>query len=120
MNAEVSAKELEKCKLLTGLFGQKVQTLDDYGCPKIKIMLEKEKWAVRVYALITLYCAKQGFTVPRGKQRCIERVLCNIFLCNFLYVFLVFVFTTNLILSTRHDFFYSIQFRNFERSKLDA
>ena len=32
-----------------------------------------------------------------------------------LYVFLVFVFTTNLILSTRHDFFYSI---NFEKLSL--
>ena len=37
-----------------------------------------------------------------------------------LYVFIVFVFTTNLILSTRHAFFYSIQLKIFERSKLDA
>ena len=29
--------------------------------------------------------------------------LCNI--CKFLYVFIVFVFTTKLILSTRHEFF---------------
>ena len=32
----------------------------------------------------------------------------------------VFVFTTNLILSTRQYFLYSIDFKNFERSKLDA
>ena len=34
--------------------------------------------------------------------------LCNI--CKFLYVFIVFMFTTILILSNRHDFFYSILF----------
>ena len=37
-----------------------------------------------------------------------------------LYVFIVFVFTTNLILSTRQYFFCGIHFKNFERSKLDA
>ena len=37
-----------------------------------------------------------------------------------LYVCFVFVFTTNLILSIRHYFFYGIHFKNFERSKLDA
>ena len=34
-NAEVFAKGLEKCRLLTSLFGQNVENLDDYGCPKI-------------------------------------------------------------------------------------
>ena len=32
MNAEVFAKGFEKCRLLTRLLGQKVETLDDYGC----------------------------------------------------------------------------------------
>ena len=59
-------------------------------------------------ALVTFSDTKQGFTVPRGKQRCMEIGLCNI--CNFLYVFFVFVLTTNLILSNRHDFFYSVHF----------
>ena len=34
MNAEVFAKGVEKCRLLTGLLGQNVENLDDYGCPK--------------------------------------------------------------------------------------
>ena len=33
MNAEVFAKGLEKCRLLTNLLGQNVEKLDDYGCP---------------------------------------------------------------------------------------
>ena len=53
--------------------------------------------------LVTFSDTKQGFTVPRGKQRYTENGLCNI--CKFLYVFIVFVFNTNLSLSTRHDFF---------------
>ena len=72
---------------------------------KFKILSER---VVRGSAVVTLSDAKQGFTVPRGKQRCKENRICNI--CEFLYVIIVFVFTTNLILSTRNDFFYSIQF----------
>ena len=59
-------------------------------------------------ALVTISDTKQGFIAPKGKQRCMEIGLCNI--CKFLYVFVVFVFNINLILSTRHDFFYSIRF----------
>ena len=36
MNAEVFAKGLEKCRLLTNLLGENVEILDDYGCPKIQ------------------------------------------------------------------------------------
>ena len=36
MNAEVSAKALEKCRLFTNLIGRNVENLDDYGCPKIQ------------------------------------------------------------------------------------
>ena len=36
MNAEVFAKGLEKCRLLTNLLEQNVENLDDYGCPKIQ------------------------------------------------------------------------------------
>ena len=61
------------------------------------------KGTVRGSALVTLSDTKQAFTVPRGKQRCMENGLCNI--CKFLYVFIVSVFTLNLILSTRIDFF---------------
>ena len=72
---------------------------------KFKIL---SKRIVRGSALVTFSDTKQGFTVPRGKQRCTENELCNI--CKNLYVFIVFMCTTNLIPSTRHDFFYSIHF----------
>ena len=48
---------------------------------------------VRGSVLVNLPDTKQGFTVPKGKQRYMENELCNI--CNFLYLFVVFVFTTN-------------------------
>ena len=41
MNAEVFAKGLEKCRLLTRLLGQNVENLDEYGCPKSKILSER-------------------------------------------------------------------------------
>ena len=65
------------------------------------------KRTVRGSALVTISDTKQDFTVPRGKQKCMENNgLCNI--CKLLYVLIVLVFTTNLILSTRPDFFNSI------------
>ena len=54
MNVEVFAKGLEKCRLLTRLLGQNVESLDDYGCPNFKILLGKEKRSVRKSALVTL------------------------------------------------------------------
>ena len=41
-NAEVFAKGLEKCRLLTRLLGQIVENLDDYGCPKIQDLVKME------------------------------------------------------------------------------
>ena len=61
---------------------------------KIKIL---SKRTVCAFALVTLSDAKQDFIVPREKQRCMENGI--------LYVFIAFVFTTNIILSTRQDFF---------------
>ena len=89
MNA-VFAKGLEKCRLLTTLLGQNIGNLDDYGCPKIQDLVKTDS---RGSALVTRSDTKQGFTVPRGKQRGMENGLCNI--CKFLYLFVVFVFTTN-------------------------
>ena len=80
LNAGI-AKGFEKCRLLTRLLGQNVENLDDYTCPKLKILLEKEKRTVRGCALVTLCDTRQGFTVPRRKQRCMENGLCNIQLC---------------------------------------
>ena len=100
MNAEVFAKGLEKCRQLTNLLGENVENLVDYGCPRIQDLVKTDSsWICSSYPFDT----KQGFTVPRGKQKCMKNGLCNI--RKFLYVFVVFVFTTNLILSTRHDFF---------------
>ena len=42
MNAEVFAKGLEKCSLLTNLLGQNVENLDDYGCPKIQDLVKTD------------------------------------------------------------------------------
>ena len=70
MNAEVF-KGLEKCRRLTNLLGRNVENLDDYGCPKNQDLVKtNSSWI----------CSdtEQGFTVPRGKQRCMETGLCNI------------------------------------------
>ena len=78
MNAEVFARGFEKCRLLTRFLGQNVKNFDAYGCPKFKMLLEKEKRTVGGSALVTFSDTKQVFTVPRGKQKCMETVLCNI------------------------------------------
>ena len=78
MNAQVFAKGLEKCRLLTNLLGQNVENLDDYGCPKIQELVKRTCCGS---ALVTLSDTKQGFIVPREKQRCMENGLCNI--CKF-------------------------------------
>ena len=44
MNAELFAKGLEKCGLLTRLLGQNGENLDDYGCPKIQDLVKTERW----------------------------------------------------------------------------
>ena len=72
---------------------------------KLKIL---SKRTVRVSALVFLLDTKESFTVLERKQRCMENWLCNI--CEFLYVFILFVFTTNLIHSIRHDLFYCVHF----------
>ena len=78
MNAEVFAKGFEKCRLLTRLLGQNVENLDDYSCPKFKILLQKEKRTVGGSTLVTFSDTRQGFTVPREKQNCMDNGLCNI------------------------------------------
>ena len=73
MNAEVLAKGLEKCRLLTNLLGRNVENLDDYGCPRIQDLFKTDSsW------ICSSSDTKQGFTVPRGKRRCIETGQCII------------------------------------------
>ena len=68
-NAEVFAKGLQKCRLLTTFLGQNVENLDDYGCPKNQDLVKTDSsWICSSYPTDT----KQGFTVPRRKQRCTE------------------------------------------------
>ena len=75
MNAEVNAKGFEKCRLLASLLGQKVENLDEYGCPKIQDLVKTDSlWN----CLVTFSDTKQSFTVPREKQRCMETGLGNI------------------------------------------
>ena len=50
MNAEVFAKGLEKCRLLTTFLGQNIENLDDYGCPKIQDLVKMDSlWACFSY-----------------------------------------------------------------------
>ena len=80
MNAEVFAKGLEKCRLLTYLLGRNVENLDDYGCPKIQDLVKTDSsWISSCYPFrhkTGLHCSE------RGRQRCMEKGFCNI--CNFL------------------------------------
>ena len=57
---------------------------------KFKILSKK---TVCGSALVTLSDTKQGFTVPRGKRRCMEIGLCNIckFCTSFLYLCLLLI-----------------------------
>ena len=63
MNAEVFAKRLEKCRLLTRLLGQNVEKLDEYGCPKIQELVKTDSlWICSSYLFrhkIRLHCAER-------------------------------------------------------------
>ena len=63
MNAEVFAKGLEKCRLLTNLLGQNVEILDDYGCPKIQDLVKTDSlWIYSSYPFrhkTKLHCAER-------------------------------------------------------------
>ena len=110
MNAEVFAKGFEKCRRLTSLLGHNVENLDDYGCPKIQDLVETDtSWICSSYAFrhkTRLHCAKRKAKVY-GKW-----AMQHLYI---LYVFIVFVLTTDLIFSTRHDFFYR---NHFEKMSL--
>ena len=63
MNAEVFAKELEKCRLLTRLLGQKVENLDNYDCPKNQDLVKTDSlWICSIYPFrhkARLHCAER-------------------------------------------------------------
>ena len=63
MNTEVFAKGFEKRRLLTYLLGQNVESLDDYGCPKIQHLVEMDSlWICSSYPFrhkTRLHCAER-------------------------------------------------------------
>ena len=63
MSAEVFAKGLENCRLLTTLLGQYVEILDDYGCPKIQDLVKTDSlWICSSYPFrhkTRLHCAER-------------------------------------------------------------
>ena len=66
MNADVFAKGLEKCRLLTRLLGQNVENLDDYGCPEFQDLVGEGKtnslWFCSSYTFrhkTRLHCAER-------------------------------------------------------------
>ena len=42
MNAEVFAKGLKKCRVLSNLPRRNVKNMDDYGCPKIQDLVKPD------------------------------------------------------------------------------
>ena len=67
MNAELFAKGLEKCRLLTNLLGRNVENLDDYGCPKIQYLVKTDSlWICSNYPFrhkTKLHCAERKANV---------------------------------------------------------
>ena len=63
MNAEVFAKGLEKCRLLTNHLGRNVENLDDYGCPKNQDLVKTDSsWNYSSYPFrhkTRLHCAER-------------------------------------------------------------
>ena len=62
MNAEVFAKGLEKCRLLTTFLGQNVENWDDYGCPKNQDLVKTDSlWNCSSYPFRhkRLHCAER-------------------------------------------------------------
>ena len=78
MNAEVFAKGFEKCRLLTRLLRQNVENLDDYGCQKNQDLVGEGETNSSWICFSYPFRHKTRFTVPRGKQKCMETGLCNI------------------------------------------
>ena len=63
MNAEVSAKGLEKYRLLINFLGRNVEKLDDYGCPKIQDLVKTDSSSICSSVLFRhktrLHCAER-------------------------------------------------------------
>ena len=100
MNAEVSAGGLENYRLRNSLLGQNVENLDDYDCPNIQSLVKMDSlWLCSMYP----FRHKTRLQGAESKSKVYGEGDTQHFYI--LYMFIVFVFTTNSILSTRRDFF---------------
>ena len=88
MNAEVFAKGLEKCRLLTNLLGRNVENLDDYGCPKIQDLVKTDSSLI---CSSYLFRQKTRLNCARRKAKVYGEWAVQHF--KIFYVFFVFVFT---------------------------
>ena len=77
MNAEVFAKELEKCRLLTTFLGQNVENLDDCGCPKIQDRVKTDSlWIFSSYPESTeMVGIFHKLKVSHKRKSCLIRLL---------------------------------------------
>ena len=90
MNAEVFAKGFEKYRLLSNLLGQNVESLDDYGCPKIQDLVKTDSlWICSGYAFRN---PKQNkASLCREKSKCVWRMGYATFV-NFVRVYCICVY----------------------------
>ena len=71
INAEVFAKRYEKCRLLTTLLGQNVESLADYGCPKIQDLVKTDSsWIFSSHPFPT----QNKVSLCREKSKAVRRV----------------------------------------------
>ena len=71
LNAEVFAKGLEKCRLLTNLLGRNVESLDDYGYPKIQDLVKTDSsWICSSYP----FRHKTGLHSAERKNKGVRRM----------------------------------------------
>ena len=86
--------------MLTAFLGQSVENLDDYGCPKVQDLVKTDSlWNFSSYPFrhkTRLHCGE------RKAKMYGDWATQHLYI---LYVCSVFVFITNLILSTRRGFF---------------
>ena len=94
MNAEVFAKGIEKCRLLTSLLGRNVENLDDYGCPKNQDLVKTDSsWICSSYPFghkTRLHCAESKSVFRLGYATIVS----------FVRVYCICLYNTNFILST--------------------
>ena len=86
INAEVFAKGLEKCRLMTIFLGQNVENLNDQGCPKIQGLVKTDSsWICSSYLFrhkTRLHCTERKKNVRRmGYAFFVSFCTCLLYLC---------------------------------------